>query len=122
MSDELGSDVPVIWDNTRWSNDNLEVREEEGGEEEVRAMSDHLRRKPGRGWTQDKITTSMWDHDSGISLHLGGYVRLLDGRIVSVNTWREHLEFSLALRMAGGNRKRGLMLWALMVADAKEHR
>lgn len=81
-----------------------------------RLVRHHLRCKPGRGWKQHDVTTCVWDHESGIRLHLGGCLRLADGRFVDANIWPEACSVSLAVRMAGGSRKRGLMLWALLVA------
>lgn len=73
----------------------------------------HLRCKPGKGWSQT-ANCAVWDHASGLRLHLMGMLRMPDGTIVSGNVWPEAMTLTLTTRMAGGNRKRGLMLWALL--------
>jgi hypothetical protein len=67
--------------------------------------------KPGIGWTN--VWGPVWDHASGARLHLGGFLRLPSGEHISANRWPELLSLNRYIRIAGGSRKRGLMLWAL---------
>ena len=69
--------------------------------------------KPGPGWTY--VGSSVWDHASGMRLHMLGMLRMPLGELVSANIWPESRGVWLATRLVGGSRKRGLMLWALWV-------
>ena len=66
--------------------------------------------RPGRGWTH--VAGSVYDHVSGVRLHLLGMVRLPNGDHVSANEWPESSSVWHFVRCNGGNRKRGLMAWA----------
>jgi hypothetical protein len=70
------------------------------------------RKRPGIGWKH--VAGSVWDHlPTGIRLHLLGMARLPDGRFVSANEWPTLMDSGEHIRIAGGNRKRGLMTWAM---------
>lgn len=77
-----------------------------------------MRTKPGKGWKH--AGGPCWDHVCGIRLHLSGLVRTQDGSIVSASRWPEPIYAGVFMRVCGGNRKRGLMVWALSVAERKE--
>lgn len=65
-------------------------------------------RRPGPGWRFAGCST--WQHDSGVRVHYLVVALMPDGTVR-----REH-ETRLAegcIRLAGENRKRGLMMWAL---------
>lgn len=66
--------------------------------------------RPGRGWRH--VAGAVWDHASGLRLHMLGLVRLPDGSHVSANEWPHSRDAQRAMRIAGG-RRRGLMVWAL---------
>lgn len=69
-------------------------------------------RKPGQGWQY--VANSVWLHEpSGIRLHLLGIVRFPSGKYKSTNEWPTSAIADGYIRMAGGNHKRGLMMWAL---------
>ena len=72
-------------------------------------------RCPGPGWRQNTITKSIWDHESGIRLHMLGMLRLPNGEIRQANQWPTSQLADGCIRVAGGNRKRGLMIWALVM-------
>jgi hypothetical protein len=77
--------------------------------------------RPGPGWTNCGGPPSdphgpVWDHTSGIRLHVCGMVRLAGGLIVQGERWPESKELYRFIRINGGNRKRGAMAWALAVA------
>lgn len=80
------------------------------------------RTKPGPGWTNIHThhgePTSVWDHASGIRLHIIGLVSFADGKSLWVNQWPDSAIADRCIRIAGGNRKRGLMLWALKMEAA----
>jgi hypothetical protein len=72
-------------------------------------------RRPGRGWRF--VGCSTWQHDSGVRVHCLGMALMPDGTV-----WREQ-NTPIAKRyigMAGGNRKRGLMMWALALHRMQE--
>ena len=72
-------------------------------------MSDKL--KPGRGWVN--VGGAVWDHPSGIRLHVAGLLGLPSGEFLCANHWPESQAADRCVRIAGGSRKRGLMIWAL---------
>lgn len=72
-------------------------------------------RRPGRGWQQNTVTKSIWDHESGMRVHMLGMLRLPNGEIRRANQWPAIQLADMCIRVAGGNRKRGLMIWALVM-------
>ena len=74
------------------------------------------REKPGRGWTH--INGPVLEHESGIRLHIWGLAGRIGEEPISANRWPESLAADRAIRIAGGNRKRGLMIWARAVLSA----
>lgn len=75
-----------------------------------------------RGWKQ--VGPSVWDHTSGVRIHAAGLVRMVSGQVVYGNKWPESRYLDRAIRINGGNRKRGVMAWALIrwggLTDTKE--
>ena len=71
-------------------------------------------RKPAPGWKH--LGGSVWEHVSGIRLHTLGTARLPDGKFIDAGTYPESIRAQRAIRIAG-NRKRGLMIWALQVRE-----
>jgi hypothetical protein len=69
-----------------------------------------LSMRPGPGWRC--VWGPVWDHASGLRVHVGGECRL-DGRIICGGLWPEFRELDRFIRINGGNRKRGTMAWAL---------
>jgi hypothetical protein len=72
------------------------------------APTDDIIRRPGPGWRF--IGCSSWRHESGVIVHCLGVALMPDGTV------RYESETRLAegyIRLAGGNRKRGLMMWGL---------
>jgi hypothetical protein len=57
-------------------------------------------------------------------LHMLGMLRLPNGEIRQANQWPTSQLADGCIRVAGGNRKRGLMIWALVMLriDAKVKR
>ena len=75
----------------------------------VTATSVHaIVRRPGPGWRF--VGCSTWQHDSGVRVHYLGMALMPDGTV-----WREQNTPNAKhyIGLAGGNRKRGLMMWAL---------
>ena len=67
--------------------------------------------KPGPGWTRPGVAP-VWDHPSGIRAHLYGMYQV--GQVwVDGTEWPESLRLNWYIRVNGGNRKRGVMAWAL---------
>ena len=67
--------------------------------------------RPGRGWTH--VGNGCWDHVSGIRIHVHGLLRLPSGEFVWGTQWPESQSLHRAICLCGGNRKRGVMTWAL---------
>lgn len=57
----------------------------------------------------------MWEHTTGIRVHTSGLMRLSNGEFASANRWPESQESARYIKISGGNRRRGLMCWALAV-------
>lgn len=72
--------------------------------------------KPGHGW--NKVGPAIYDHDSGVRIHVAGLVRLPSGEFVSGEQWPQCQEMYRYIRIAGGNRRRGVMMWALSLKGA----
>jgi hypothetical protein len=70
-----------------------------------------MKQKPGPGWKY--VGSAVWDHKSGLRLHIMGLCRLPNGEEVNGFRWPESRELDRWIRIAGGNRRRGAMLWAL---------
>ena len=68
-------------------------------------------RRPGPGWKE--VAPAIWKHKSGVMIHLFGLARMPDG----TPRWAGHRLADCYIRLAGGNRKRGLMMWALTLHD-----
>lgn len=64
-------------------------------------------RRPGNGWKH--MAGSVWEHASGLRIHLLGLARLPDGKSLP---WKWEDEYD-AKRQQGYNTKRALMVWAL---------
>jgi hypothetical protein len=68
--------------------------------------------KPGPGWKH--LGCAVWEHASGVRIHVAGLVGLPStGHFVYADRWPESQDAYRCIRIAGGSRKRGLMIWAL---------
>jgi hypothetical protein len=67
--------------------------------------------RPGSGWKQ--LKRPVWEHCNGVRIHVSGLIlRDIDGKIHD----RERMQMSLLHRLIkinGGNKKRGLMAFAM---------
>ena len=68
-------------------------------------------RRPGNGWKN--MDGSVWEHVSGVRIHVLGCARLPNGKIVK---WERDDEYN-AIRQQGWNTKRALMVWALTLVS-----
>jgi hypothetical protein len=71
--------------------------------------------RPGPGWRH--VAGAVWDHDSGIRLHLLGTARMPSGVWRRASEWPASGLADDCIRICGGNRKRGLMVWALVLSE-----
>lgn len=72
--------------------------------------------KPGPGWSAPYWATPCYDHvPTGIRVHTYGLANFQDGSQVIGTTWPESAELDRFIRINGGNRKRGVMAWALSI-------
>jgi hypothetical protein len=46
-------------------------------------------------------------------VHIGGVARLPNGEFLLANKWPESKEVDRIIRINGGNRRRGLLAWAM---------
>ncbi len=73
--------------------------------------------KPGIGWKQ--LGQGVWEHVSGLRIHMLGGVRLPDHRSVWAESWPISQELYKFIRIAGGNRRRGLMMFGLSLLEQR---
>ena len=74
-----------------------------------------MKYRPGPGWSH-YVTSPVHCHTSGIRVHMMGTISLplpKGERIIDAQNWPHSQSVERFVRIAGGNRKRGLMLWAL---------
>lgn len=67
--------------------------------------------RPGPGWQH--IYGPIWEQKDGTRIHLLGTARLPNGVFISSNDWPHSRDADFMIRANGGNRKRGLMAWAM---------
>ena len=69
--------------------------------------------RPGSGWSRAGAAP-VYDHaPTGIRVHIFGVCRTPSGDVIDGNDVRHYGHLSRSIRIAGGNRKRGVMVWAL---------
>lgn len=78
-----------------------------------------IRHTPGLGWTKPGIAP-VYDHVSGVRIHVAGHCQLPNGSIVVGTRWPESKSLSRFVRINGGNRRRGVMAWALQLHSRKD--
>jgi hypothetical protein len=74
-----------------------------------------MKLRPGPGW-QHWPRDGVWDHRTGICISTAGLILIPDQagtRLIWENKWPHRQSAERWIKIAGGNRKRGLMLWAL---------
>lgn len=72
-------------------------------------MADLPATRPGPGWRH--IGGAVYEHSSGMRVHMLGVVLLPDRTTISANTWPNHRDAERMIKINGGNRRRGLMAW-----------
>lgn len=85
--------------------------------------------KPGNGWVH--FGGGVWNHKpTGLRVHVGGLIcRSGVSEPVSGLAWPECESLDRCIRVAGGNRRRGVMIWAMewieyrqqMIDEQKTH-
>ena len=83
---------------------------------DAKRLLDRLVMRPGVGWKH--LAGPVWEHPSGARIHTMGMIRLPDKTHLSLNNWRESELGRRLVRINGGNRKRGLMAWAVNLVGA----
>ena len=78
---------------------------------EVAGQDERLVIRPGHGWKH--AGGSVYDHNSGLRLHLLGLCRLPSGELMEDRDSAQYRLLSRLIRINGGNRKRGMMAWAM---------
>lgn len=77
-----------------------------------------IRKRPGPGWKH--IAGPVYEHTSGIRIHVFGMALLPSGVWINGRTWPEHKALDLCIRICGGTRRRGVMVWALTKATERK--
>ena len=67
--------------------------------------------RPGPGWRH--LGGSVYEHSSGIRVHMLGLLKLQNGAKLNANQWPDSEDAARMIRINGGNRRRGLMAWAM---------
>ena len=80
----------------------------------VQRLVRRFSRRPGPGWKH--LAGSVWEHSTGLRIHILGMARLPDGQSVP---WRFDDEYD-AKRQQGYNTKRALMVWALSLLSPND--
>lgn len=70
------------------------------------------------GWCH--IRGSVYEHYLHGRLHLLGLLRRPNGEFIEAFRWPQTARADRAIQIAGGNRKRGLMLWAQETKGANQ--
>ena len=91
--------------------DHINVNEDLIGLNGLKMNIANLQLSPGIGWTH--LGGAVYEHISGTRIHIGGMVKLLDNTYLSLNNCHENELGNLLVAINGGNRKRGLMAWAV---------
>lgn len=76
------------------------------------------RGKPGPGWKL--LGPAVYEHATGVRIHVMGLVRLRDGSSVFGSTWPESQTMDRFIRINGGNRRRGVMAYGLDLTTRRE--
>jgi hypothetical protein len=69
------------------------------------------RMKPGPGWSH--AGGAVYDHVSGLRVHVSGLCRLPGGISVNGSQWPEVREMERFIAINGHNQRRGAMAWGL---------
>lgn len=75
--------------------------------------------RPGSGWRH--LAGAVYEHTNGTRMHMLGLIKKPDGSFLDANKWPESRYAARLIRINGGNRRRGLMAWA-MTYNAKLRR
>ena len=78
-----------------------------------------MQMRPGDGWQH--VGGAVWEHASGTRIHMLGLVKTADGQVYSLNDWRSSEAGRRLVRINGGNRRRGLMAWAVNLTGKRTH-
>lgn len=74
--------------------------------------------RPGPGWYH--LGGSVYEHSSGIRIHVAGLCGFPPAPIVNGMIYPVSRELDRFVRINGGNRKRGMMAWALHVLRSRK--
>jgi len=72
---------------------------------------------PGNGWTH--LGSAVYEHTSGLRVHTQGLLRFPSGETKTGSVWPESKTLEKFVRICGGSRKRGVMVWALNSAPSR---
>ena len=76
------------------------------------------RRRPGPGWAATPCC-AVFEHVSGIRIHIHGMARLPTGEWIDGGRWPESKSLEHCIRICGGNRRRGVMAWTMKLASRR---
>jgi len=67
--------------------------------------------KPGIGWKQ--LKGPVWEHKKGVRIHISGLILRIGGISAPVDEFNNRDLLNKLVKVNGGNKKRGLMAFAL---------
>lgn len=95
-------------------------RRRSGGGQNIRTDGQLNSYKPGSGWVNISLGGPVWEHRSGVRIHVLGMAGFPGDPIINGRNWPRSQEVDRFVAINGGNRKRGVMAWALSLDMAKE--
>jgi len=75
-------------------------------------MDQSKRLRPGPGW-RSFANQAVFQHESGIRIHVYGLAGVEKDVLLNGKLWPESRMLDWFIRVNGGNRRRGVMAWAL---------
>ena len=73
--------------------------------------------RPGPGWYH--VGSACWDNSKyDVRVHVGGHCLVkLSGNFISGTVWPESRNLDRCIEICGGNRRRGVMIWAMNLVE-----
>lgn len=78
----------------------------------LRTFATRKKTRPGQGW-KTYVQTGVMEHTSGLRVHIFGMAMLRSGEVVNGITWPECRNVDRCVAECSGNRRRGVMIWAM---------
>ncbi len=70
------------------------------------------------GWSH--ISGSVYEHKTGLRIHLLGIAKMPNGTVVDWQRWDQFKGMMSALKIQGHNHRRAMMHWAIRLSTPKQ--